>query len=200
MWSQWAWLLVPDGLPGLFQKLLISWDLHGKQTLEFTHNSEKVLLKHCVGERGEREMTTLVETDRKAVEEKSISEYIPCWTCGRWASTAENHNVFYFYQPKTGIWCYSEMDGLCLHWSIYTNYLKQIKPDIFTFATSEFWGTSTQFEHIVFTLSFVIRVFLSFHLMYSWAVSNLHVLLPYYCLAQTFLQSDWSRYPGYCAL
>lgn len=33
-----AWLLVPDGLAGVFQKLLISLDFHTQQSLDFTHD------------------------------------------------------------------------------------------------------------------------------------------------------------------
>ncbi len=35
------WLLVPDGLVWVFQKLLIYWDCHAKPSLEFTENSPK---------------------------------------------------------------------------------------------------------------------------------------------------------------
>ncbi len=36
-----VWLLVPDGLVGVFQKLLISWDFHDQPSLGFTENGLK---------------------------------------------------------------------------------------------------------------------------------------------------------------
>ncbi len=35
------WLLVPDGLVWVFQKLLIYWDFHTQPSLGFTENSPK---------------------------------------------------------------------------------------------------------------------------------------------------------------
>ncbi len=35
------WLLVPDGLVWVFQKLLIYWDLHMQPSLEITENGPK---------------------------------------------------------------------------------------------------------------------------------------------------------------
>lgn len=36
-----GWLLVPNGLVRVFQKLQICWDLHTQQSLEFTQNGVK---------------------------------------------------------------------------------------------------------------------------------------------------------------
>ncbi len=35
------WLLVPDGLVGVFKKLLIYWDFHAQPSLGFTENGQK---------------------------------------------------------------------------------------------------------------------------------------------------------------
>ncbi len=37
-WLNVEWLLVPDGLAWVFQKLLIYWDFHKQPSLEFTEN------------------------------------------------------------------------------------------------------------------------------------------------------------------
>ena len=36
-----AWLLVPEGLVGVFQKLLIDWDFHTQPSIGFTGNGPK---------------------------------------------------------------------------------------------------------------------------------------------------------------
>ncbi len=73
------WLLVPDGLVWVFQKLLIYWDFHAQPSLGFTENvyresekekisSERQLFgrKCLVDVRGQRRMGRLVRDDRKA--------------------------------------------------------------------------------------------------------------------------------------
>ncbi len=72
------WLLVPDGLVWVFQKLLIYWDFHEQPSLEFTENGPKTrkypVSGRCVDKnawlmsevRGQRRMDRLVRDDRKA--------------------------------------------------------------------------------------------------------------------------------------
>ncbi len=40
-WLNMEWLLVPDGLVWVFQKLLIYWDFHAQPSIVFTENSPK---------------------------------------------------------------------------------------------------------------------------------------------------------------
>ncbi len=87
------WLLVPDGLIWVFQKLLISWDFHTQPSLGFTENekekisSERQLCgRKCLSDvRGQRRMGRLVRDDRKATRynqgmQNTISERTTRWT------------------------------------------------------------------------------------------------------------------------
>ncbi len=75
------WLLVPDGLVWVFQKLLIYWDFHTQPSLGFTENGPKreniqwaaVVTKipcWC-----QRRMGRLVRDDRKATVTQIITRY-----------------------------------------------------------------------------------------------------------------------------
>ncbi len=72
------WLLVPDRLVWVFQKLLIYWDFHAQPSLRFTESGPKKrkypVSGSCVDEnallmsevRGQRRMGRMVRDDRKA--------------------------------------------------------------------------------------------------------------------------------------
>ncbi len=79
------WLLVPDGLVWLFQKLLIYWYFHARPSLGFYRewseqekiSSERQLCgwKCLVDVRGRRRMGRLVRDDRKATVTQIITRY-----------------------------------------------------------------------------------------------------------------------------
>ncbi len=71
------WLLVPDGLVWVFQKLLIDWDFHTQPSLGFTENGpEKEKIEKClVDVRGQRRMGRLVRDDRKATVTQITTRY-----------------------------------------------------------------------------------------------------------------------------
>ncbi len=79
------WLLVPDGLIWVFQKLLIYWDFHTQASLEFTENGQKKRKypvngscsgrKCLVDVRGQRRMNRLVRDDRKATVTQITTRY-----------------------------------------------------------------------------------------------------------------------------
>ncbi len=89
------WLLVPDRLVWVFQKLLIYWDFHAQPSLRFTENGKKISSerqlcgrKCLVDVRGQRRM---VRDDRKATVtqitpryhqgmQNTISEHTRRWT------------------------------------------------------------------------------------------------------------------------
>ncbi len=83
-WLNVEWLLVPDGLIWVFQKLLI-WDFHTQPSLGFTANglkkekisSERQLCgwKCLVDVRGQRRMDRLVRDDRKATVAQITTRY-----------------------------------------------------------------------------------------------------------------------------
>ncbi len=68
------WLLMPEGLVWIFQKLLIYWDFNAQSSLEFTENDPKkrkypMILcgpKCLVEVRGQKRMGRLVRDDRNA--------------------------------------------------------------------------------------------------------------------------------------
>ncbi len=79
------WLLVPDGLVRVFQKLLIYSDFHAQPSLVFTDNGPKkkkypgsgscVDKKCLVDVRGQRRMGRLVRDDRKATVNQITTPY-----------------------------------------------------------------------------------------------------------------------------
>ncbi len=76
------WLLVPDVLVWVFQKLLIYWDFHAQPSLGFTENGLKKrkypVSGSCVDEndvRGQRRMGRLVRDDRKATVTQITTRY-----------------------------------------------------------------------------------------------------------------------------
>ncbi len=78
------WLLVPDGLVWVFQKLLIYWDFHAQPSLGFTENGQKQKIsserqlcgqKCLVDFRGQRGMGRLVRDDRKATVTQITTRY-----------------------------------------------------------------------------------------------------------------------------
>ncbi len=78
------WLLVPDGLVWVFQKLLIYWDFHTQPSLGFTENGPKnrkyPVSGSCVDENallmsGQRRMGRLVRDDRKATVTQITTRY-----------------------------------------------------------------------------------------------------------------------------
>ncbi len=77
------WLLVPDGLVWVFQKLLIYWDFHAQPSLGFTENGLKKRKypvsgsgwKCLVDVRGQRRMGRLVRDDRKATVTQITTRY-----------------------------------------------------------------------------------------------------------------------------
>ncbi len=79
------WLLVPDRLVRVFQKLLIYWDFHTQQSLEFTENgpnkrkypvSGQLCGRQClVDVRAQRRMGRLVRDDRMATVTQITTRY-----------------------------------------------------------------------------------------------------------------------------
>ncbi len=78
------WLLVPDELVWVFQKLLIYWDFHTQPSLGFTENGQKQKIsserqlcerKCLVDVRGQRRMGRLVRDDRKATVTQITTRY-----------------------------------------------------------------------------------------------------------------------------
>ncbi len=78
------WLLVPDGLVWVFQKLLIYWDFHAQTSLGFREWSEKEKVsserqlcgrKWLVDVRGQRRMGRLVKDDSKATVTQITTRY-----------------------------------------------------------------------------------------------------------------------------
>ncbi len=79
------WLLVPDALVWVFQKLLIYWDFHTQPSLGFTENGPKnrkypVSGSWCgrkclVDVRGQGRMNRLVRDDRKATVTQITTRY-----------------------------------------------------------------------------------------------------------------------------
>ncbi len=86
-WLNVDWLLVPDGLVWVFQKLLIYWDFHTQPSLGFTENGPKTrkypVSCRCVDEnallmlevRGQWRMSRLVRDDRKATVTQITTRY-----------------------------------------------------------------------------------------------------------------------------
>ncbi len=79
------WLLVPDGLVWVFQKLLIYWDLHTQPSLGFTENGQKKrkypVSGSCVDENAllmsevRGEWDRLVRDDRKTTVTQITTRY-----------------------------------------------------------------------------------------------------------------------------
>ncbi len=72
------WLLVPDELVWVFQKLLIYWDFHAQPSLGSTENGLKRQLcgrKGFVDVRARRRMGKLVRDDRKATVTQITTRY-----------------------------------------------------------------------------------------------------------------------------
>ncbi len=79
------WLLGPDGLVWVFQKLLIYWDFHAQPSLGLTEigqkkekiSSERQLCgrKCLVDVRGQRRMGRLIRDDRKATVTQITARY-----------------------------------------------------------------------------------------------------------------------------
>ncbi len=74
------WLLLPDGLVWVFQKLLIYWEFHAQPSLGFTENGPKKIKYLCgqkclVDVRGQRRMGRLVRDDRKATVTQITTRY-----------------------------------------------------------------------------------------------------------------------------
>ncbi len=78
------WLLVPDGLIWVFQKLLIYWDFHTQPSLVYREWSEKEKIsserqlcerKCLVDVRGQRRMGRLVRDDRKKTVTQITARY-----------------------------------------------------------------------------------------------------------------------------
>ncbi len=78
------WLLVPDGLVWVFQKLLIYWDFHTQPSLGLQRMSEKEKIsserqlcgwKCLVDVRGQRRMGRLVRDDRKTTVTQINTRY-----------------------------------------------------------------------------------------------------------------------------
>ncbi len=80
-WLEWLsdveWLLVPDGLVWVFQKLLIYWDFHAQPSLGFTKNGlrRKYGRKCLVDVRGQMRMGRLVIDDRKETVTQITTRY-----------------------------------------------------------------------------------------------------------------------------
>ncbi len=80
------WLLVPDELVWVFQKLLIYWDFHTQPSLGFTENDLKKrkypVSGSCVDKNAllpcQRRMGRLVRDDRKATVTQITTRYNQC--------------------------------------------------------------------------------------------------------------------------
>ncbi len=83
LWIKVEWLLVPDRLVWVFQKLLIYWDFHTQPSLEFTENGPKKkypVSGSCVDGNGllmseVRRTDRLVRDDRKATVTQITTRY-----------------------------------------------------------------------------------------------------------------------------
>ncbi len=87
-WLNVEWLLVPDGLVWVFQKLLIYWDFHAQSSLGFTENcpkNRKYPVSSSCGPKclEVRRMGRLVRDDRKATVTQIT---FGMWWNGRFAS------------------------------------------------------------------------------------------------------------------
>ncbi len=114
------WLLVPDGLVWVFQKLLIYWAFHAQPSLGFTEKTIKYPVsggceeqKCLVDVRGQRRMGRLVRDDRKATVTQITNHYnqgmqntslnaqqVEPWS--RWSTAAEDHTGCHSCQLRTG--------------------------------------------------------------------------------------------------
>ncbi len=103
------WLLVPDGLVWVFQKLLIYWDFHTQPSLGFTENGPK---KRKYPVRGEnvwtkmpcwcqRRMGRLVRDDRKATVTQITSLQPTYAEYHLWTHNTSNPEADGLQQQKT---------------------------------------------------------------------------------------------------
>ncbi len=126
-----GWLLVPDGLVWVFQKLLIYWDFHPQPSLGFTENGPKKRKYQVSGScrtveenpssggklfvdvRVQRRMGRLVRDDRKATVTQITTRYNQGMQntylntqhvepWSRWATAAEDHTGCRSCQLRTG--------------------------------------------------------------------------------------------------
>ncbi len=116
------WLLVPDELIWVFQKLLIYWDFHTQPSLGFTENGPKKRKYPVSGSfvdenallRSEENGQTAFRDDRKATETQLTTRYnqgmhntifectqhVEPWS--RWTTAAEDHTGCRSCQLRTG--------------------------------------------------------------------------------------------------